>query len=297
MSVGYIKLYRKIQESFLWDKSEVSKLQAWIDLIMMASYKDRTIMIRDHKINIKRGQLVFSQRTLSERWGWSRNKVERFLKVLEEENVIKPENIYVTTLITIFNYDKYQCNESTYEASEKPATEPDTGHLQDQQQGHPWSTNKELKNIKKEEESKEVLIQEKTPEDIQLEEANERLKAKRKAIEESRNPKTLEYSQEERTFTYQNNKFNLTTILANKFVDAMFKTRLTEYLTWYCQTFNKLPNQFELDVSLMQLAQNYTCYDAMLILQRNMKPDRKKIDVRDYESVTHRNRIEDEEND
>ena len=52
--------------------------------------------------------LAWSVKGLADRWGWSRSKVTRFLKLLENEHQIEHQTNTITTLITIINYDKYQ---------------------------------------------------------------------------------------------------------------------------------------------------------------------------------------------
>lgn len=105
---GYIKLYRGLTENPLWNKESFSAGQAWIDLLLGANFKDKTIYIRKTKIEVKRGQIAWSMLTMARRWKWSRGKVIRFLKDLESEQMIVQHSGHLTTLITICNYEKYQ---------------------------------------------------------------------------------------------------------------------------------------------------------------------------------------------
>ena len=105
---GYIKLYRGLTENPLWNKESFSAGQAWIDLLLGANFKDKTIYIRKTKIEVKRGQIAWSMLTMARRWKWSRGKVIRFLKDLESEQMIVQHPGHLTTLITICNYEKYQ---------------------------------------------------------------------------------------------------------------------------------------------------------------------------------------------
>ncbi len=86
--------------------------QAWADLLLLANHKEGFVRKRGIKITIARGQVGWSERQLAERWGWSRGKVSRFLEELEDLEQVEqkngPQNINVTSLITIINYDKYQ---------------------------------------------------------------------------------------------------------------------------------------------------------------------------------------------
>jgi len=105
---GYIKLYRGITDNPVWNKDPYSAGQAWIDLLLAANFKEKTIFIRNTAIKVERGQLAWSTVTMAARWKWSRNKVIRFLKTLKSEHMIEQEAGHLTTLTTICNYEKYQ---------------------------------------------------------------------------------------------------------------------------------------------------------------------------------------------
>lgn len=92
-----------------------SKTTAWLDMIMLASHKDKTIVIRGVEINLKRGQLAYSELSLAKRWRWSRNKLLRFLKTLKTEQQIEHQSNNVTTVITVLNYDTFNPNDTTGE--------------------------------------------------------------------------------------------------------------------------------------------------------------------------------------
>ncbi|MEG1644022.1 MAG: hypothetical protein RR293_07765 [Bacteroidales bacterium] len=107
-----------------------TRMQAWIDLLLLANHKKGFFYVRGNKIVIGRGQIGTSSRTLACRWQWSRGKVERFLKELEDSRQIKPQKNNVTTLISICNYEEYQSPEPQIEPlkSRRQTTDrPQTG--------------------------------------------------------------------------------------------------------------------------------------------------------------------------
>ena len=108
---GYAKLYRALMDNNLWTSEPFTRGQAWVDLILLANYKDNTLFLRGVEVHIKRGSLAYSQSTLASRWKWSRKKVSTFLKYLKTEQQIEHQNNNVTTLIHIVNYEKYQGGE------------------------------------------------------------------------------------------------------------------------------------------------------------------------------------------
>ena len=107
---GYILLYKQIAdpESWIWKDKPFAVGQAWIDLIMMANYKDTTTIIKGQTIELKRGQLIRGTDKLAERWGWSRGKVNRTLKCFEKDGMISKSGTRGGTLITIENYNDFQ---------------------------------------------------------------------------------------------------------------------------------------------------------------------------------------------
>lgn len=133
---GWIKLHRKIQDSFLWDKP-YDKARAWIDLLMLALHTEKKLMIDGSVFVVPRGSFVTSRIKLSNRWGWSLNKLDRFFRVLIEEEMITLEKTRKGTTITIVNYEEYQLMGTTENTTEN-TTESTTESTQ----------NKNYKNIK-----------------------------------------------------------------------------------------------------------------------------------------------------
>jgi len=105
---GWIKLHRKILESQVWTSEPFSRGQAWVDLLLLANHEYGFFYLRDHKIEVQRGQVGWSHLRLSKRWKWSRTKVKRFIKDLENEQQVKQQQSHSTSVITILNYDEYQ---------------------------------------------------------------------------------------------------------------------------------------------------------------------------------------------
>lgn len=112
--MGWIKLDRKIMDNdFLWGCEEpFSRGQAWTDLLLLANHKDGRLSIRGEMVDVKRGDVNRSLRSLAKRWGWSVGKVTRFIDKLESEGmVVKKQNTRwntTTEAITIVNYAYFQ---------------------------------------------------------------------------------------------------------------------------------------------------------------------------------------------
>jgi biotin operon repressor len=111
MSQGWISLHRKLQNNPLWSSEPFTRGQAWVDLILLANHEEGYIYVRDHKIELKRGDVGWSQNRLSERWQWSRTKIRKFLNDLEKEQQIKQLKSKSYTVIRLINYNDYQSKE------------------------------------------------------------------------------------------------------------------------------------------------------------------------------------------
>jgi hypothetical protein len=106
---GWITLHRQIENNPLWLSEPFTKAQAWVDLILNANHADGHFFVRGIKVDVKRGQLGWSEITMAKRWRWSREKVRRFLLYLEDECQTRQQKIdKITTITTIINYSKYQ---------------------------------------------------------------------------------------------------------------------------------------------------------------------------------------------
>lgn len=112
---GWVRIDRKIFDSWIWKDKPFSKGQAWIDLIMLASHEDKKFLLGNELIHIKRGEFITSEVKLSDRWGWSRTKVRDFLKLLESDKMLVKKSDNKKTSLTIVNYSAYQDIKTTKE--------------------------------------------------------------------------------------------------------------------------------------------------------------------------------------
>ena len=129
---GYIKLYRQIIESEFYFSERFTKQQAWIDLLLLATHKERTVYLKGIEINLKPGQLFHSQVTLAKRWGWNRKTVKKFLNTLKNREMVDTKETNITTIISIKKWHLYQVD----------------GQQNGQQRDSGVDTNKNVKNVK-----------------------------------------------------------------------------------------------------------------------------------------------------
>ena len=110
--MAFIKIDREIFSHWIWNEKPFSRAQAWIDLIGLANHETKDFMHQGVLVHGKRGNVYRSKLWLADRWGWSRGKVDRFLNILEKENMIQENRVRIGTVngtvITIVNYGKFQ---------------------------------------------------------------------------------------------------------------------------------------------------------------------------------------------
>ena len=105
----YLKLDRQIPNSAIWnDGTPFDKAHAWMDLLLYVNFYPKERMFGNTMVKVKRGQTITSDNFLANRWNWSRNRVRRFLEMLEEADMIRIERTSYGTWINIVNYTKYQ---------------------------------------------------------------------------------------------------------------------------------------------------------------------------------------------
>jgi len=106
---GWIKLHRKLIQTSFYKDSQTVHLA--IHLLMKANHKDVKVIFNNDEVSIKRGSLITGRHVLSTETGIHESTIYRKLKVLEKVGFshINSNNKY--SIITIINYDSYNCNE------------------------------------------------------------------------------------------------------------------------------------------------------------------------------------------
>lgn len=143
--VGWIKLHRKIQDCHLWSDKPFDKARAWIDLLLCAMHHDKKLLIDGNIVVIPRGSFLTTRGKLAEKWGWSIKKVDKYLKLLENEKMVTTKRTPKGTTLTIVNYEEYQLAGTTEDTLKDTTEDITEGTTEDTQ-------NKNVKNYKNERE-------------------------------------------------------------------------------------------------------------------------------------------------
>ena len=106
---SWIKLYRKILKSPIWDNEKALKI--WIWCLVKATHEDRVQLVGQQEVILQKGQFIFGRKKASEELKMTESMVYRYMKVLENLQMlyIKPNNKF--SIVTIEKWENYQVNE------------------------------------------------------------------------------------------------------------------------------------------------------------------------------------------
>ena len=103
---GWVAIYRRVQEHWIWEDKPFSKGQAWIDMLLLASHNENEFLFGNQVLKNEIGSFITSELKLAERWGWGRKKVRLFLELLQNEQMIVKKGDNKKTTVTIVNYSQ-----------------------------------------------------------------------------------------------------------------------------------------------------------------------------------------------
>lgn len=138
---GYTRSYRK-----RWSHTAFRNLRdaaIWSWMTDAAAWRDTAIRFCGQRVELKRGQLVTSERFLAEGFCVDRQVIRRLLDNIVSEHMVTLQKTHVGTIITICNYDKYQSSSD----GENPPENPDRTHVEPTSNPNKKET-KELKKFK-----------------------------------------------------------------------------------------------------------------------------------------------------
>lgn len=126
----WFKCYRSIRNNPFWQDKPFARGQAWVDLLAMTQGVDNEGVDRfGNVVFFERGKVYESVSSMAESWGWTRQRVQRFLKNLEKLNMIRCENrTGYGTVVTIENWGKFQDSRTPNRTGDN--TGDDTGRVQ-----------------------------------------------------------------------------------------------------------------------------------------------------------------------
>src|SRR5574344_1107616 len=102
MEQGYVKLYRKIFDNPIVSK-DCETLSIWIYLLLNATHKEQKVIFNGKTTTLKSGELITGIISISEKLKINKNKIQRTLKLFENDKQIEQQTTNKNRLITVLN--------------------------------------------------------------------------------------------------------------------------------------------------------------------------------------------------
>jgi hypothetical protein len=110
---GTVNIARSLFQDDAFKTQPYTEREAFMWLVMEASWRDRTKRVGNITVELKRGQLAASIRFMAEAWQWEKSTVDRFLKRLEKRDMIGTDCGTGLNVITVCKYNDYQGGETS----------------------------------------------------------------------------------------------------------------------------------------------------------------------------------------
>lgn len=82
MEETWIKLYRKIMKSPIWENEKALKI--WIWCLLKATHEEREQLVGQQVVELKKGQFVFGRKKATDELQMNENTIYRYIKLLEK---------------------------------------------------------------------------------------------------------------------------------------------------------------------------------------------------------------------
>lgn len=116
---GTVNISRTIWHDAAFNPAPLTEREAWIWMVMEASWKGREKRVGSAIVTLERGQLAASVRFMAEAWQWHRSSVDRYLRRLKKRDMIETASETGINIITICKYDEYQNTPRSSETRKK----------------------------------------------------------------------------------------------------------------------------------------------------------------------------------
>lgn len=105
----WIKLYRKLLQSPIFENEKALKI--WIWCLLKATHTDRKQLVGLQVVELKNGQFIFGRNKASEELKMNESTIYKYIKLLEELQMISINSNNKFSVISIEKWEDYQLNE------------------------------------------------------------------------------------------------------------------------------------------------------------------------------------------
>ena len=106
---SWIKLYRKILKSPIWDNEKALKI--WIWCLVKATHKERVQLVGQQEVFLEKGQFVFGRKKASEELSMTESTIYKYIKLLEKLQMISVNSNNKFSVVSIEKWEDYQIEE------------------------------------------------------------------------------------------------------------------------------------------------------------------------------------------
>lgn len=103
---SYIKLFRKILKSPIWDNEKALKI--WIWCLLKATHIERKQLVGQQMINLEKGQFIFGRKKASEELKMKESTIYKYIKLLEDEQMLSINSNNKFSIVSIEKWEDYQ---------------------------------------------------------------------------------------------------------------------------------------------------------------------------------------------
>lgn len=103
---SWIKLYRKILKSPIWENEKALKI--WIWCLVKATHKERIQLVGQQEVNLEKGQFVFGRKKASEELSMTESTIYKYIKLLEKLQMISLKSNNKFSIVSVEKWEDYQ---------------------------------------------------------------------------------------------------------------------------------------------------------------------------------------------
>lgn len=108
-NTSYIKLFRKLLNSPIFENEKALKI--WIWCLLKATYKERIQLVGQTEVKLKKGQFVFGRKKASEELQMTESTIYKYIKLLEKLQMISVNSNNKFSVVTVEKWEDYQVEE------------------------------------------------------------------------------------------------------------------------------------------------------------------------------------------
>lgn len=132
-NLSYIKLFRKLLNSPIFENEKALKI--WIWCLLKATHIEREQLVGQQIVELKKGDFVFGRKKASEELKMTESTIYKYIKLLEKLQMIRINSNTKFSVVSIEKWEDYQVEE---------LKNNNKGTTKEQQS----NTNKNVKNVK-----------------------------------------------------------------------------------------------------------------------------------------------------